>query len=471
MLAALVLLFHGLGLLSSVHAVMGTRTSQGAIAWLVSLNTFPYLAVPAYWILGRSRFRGYVTARRAIDRRSGSLASRIEAGIAPYRLSALDDSESMSAAEALAAMPILRGNRVELLIDGDATFQSIFEGIEKAEHYVLVQFFIVHDDDLGRALKRRLIERAERGVRVYFVYDEIGCHDLPKSYVRELREAGVQIFEFNTRKGRTNRFQLNFRNHRKIVVVDGLAAWIGGHNVGDEYVGKSPKFGHWRDTHVRIEGPAVLKAQVSFLEDWLWATGELPELNWSPTPASDGSNLPVLIIPTGPADQLESANLMFVHAINSAQKRIWIASPYFVPDPSVVVALQLAGLRGVDVRILIPDEPDHLLVYLAAYAYFDRAGQTGAQFYRYTDGFLHEKAMLIDDRVATIGTANFDNRSFRLNFEITVAVADDAFAAQVQEMFEADFARSRRMDPGEYDRKPWWFRLAVRLADLTAPIQ
>jgi cardiolipin synthase len=469
--AALIALFHVAGLASSIHAVMSTRTSQGAIAWAVSLNTFPYLAVPAYWVLGRNKFQGYVTARRTMDLRNDDVENDVIKTIAPFRVPSSDETEALSAAEALADMPMLRGNRVDLLIDGDATFASILEGIDQARQYVLVQFFIVHDDGLGRELKRRLIRKAEEGIRVYFLYDEIGSHDLPDGYIRELGDAGVEILEFNTRKGRRNRFQLNFRNHRKIVVVDGRVAWIGGHNVGDEYLGKDPKLGHWRDTHVRIEGPAVLKAQLSFVEDWRWATGSVPELNWAPTAASDGSGVPVLIIPTGPADDLETANLMFVHAINSARKRIWIASPYFVPDSSVIVALQLAGLRGVDVRILIPDEPDHMLVYLAAYSYFDEAGQTGASFYRYTDGFLHEKAMLIDDRMATVGTANFDNRSFRLNFEITAAIADAAFVEEVEQMFERDFERSRRMDAGEYDHKPWWFRLGVRLARLTAPIQ
>lgn len=467
----LVVAFHVLGLVSSVHAVMSTRTSQGAIAWAVSLVTFPYLAVPAYWVLGRSKFQGYVVARRSADDRNDPVEQTIIEAVAPYRVPETDRAEAAKAAEGLAGMPVLRGNVVELLIDGDATFQSILDGIDHAREYVLVQFYIVHDDGLGRALKERLIAKAREGVRVYFLYDEIGSHALPQSYKQDLREAGVDIREFNTRKGRRNRFQLNFRNHRKIVVTDGRIAWIGGHNVGDEYLGKDPKFGHWRDTHVRIEGPAVLKAQISFLEDWYWATDGVPKVSWAARAASDGSDARVLIIPTGPADDLETCNLMFVHAINSAQERIWIASPYFVPEHSVIVALQLAGLRGVDVRILIPDNPDHLMVYLAAYSYFDEAGETGAKFYRYRDGFLHEKAMLIDDQVATIGTANFDNRSFRLNFEITAAISDPVFIEEVERMFEADFARSRRMEQGEYDQKPWWFRFGVRLARLTSPIQ
>jgi len=305
---------------------------------------------------------------------------------------------------------------------------------------------------------------------VRFLYDEVGSHDLPRGYVDELGAAGVEVHEFNTRKGPSNRFQINFRNHRKIVVVDGRVAWIGGHNVGDEYLSRDPKIGPWRDTHVRIEGPAALGAQLAFAEDWNWATERRLDVRWDPVPSETG-NAPVLIVPSGPADELETANLMFVHAIHSAQERIWIASPYFVPDKPVTDALQLAGLRGVDVRILIPDRPDNPLVGLAAYSYLDDASVTGGKFYRYGAGFLHEKVMLVDRSIATVGTANFDNRSFRLNFEITAVIADAAFAAKVERMFEADFSRSRLMDPGEYDSKPWWFRFGARLARLTGPVQ
>lgn len=466
----LVAVFQVLGLISSVDAVMNTRTPQGAIAWAVSLNTLPYLAVPAYWVLGRSRFHGYVTARRGTDERTDPIERAALQAIESFRVPESQRPDATAAAEGLAAMPVLRGNSVELLIDGEATFESIFEGIAQAQDYVLVQFYIVHDDELGQALKDRLIAKSRQGVRVYFCYDEVGSHALKERYKQDLRDAGVEVYDFHSRKGPRNRLQLNFRNHRKIVVVDGKQAWIGGHNVGDEYMGKDPKFGHWRDTHVRIEGPAVLKAQLSFVEDWYWATERGLELNWKAEQAADGSDARVLIIPSGPADPFETANLMFVHAINSAQKRIWIASPYFVPDHSVIAALQLAGLRGVDVRILIPDNPDHLLVYMAAYAYFDKAGQTGVKFYRYQEGFLHEKALLIDDSVAAVGTANFDNRSFRLNFEVTAAVADPVFVEQVVDMFEQDFQKSRLMAANEYATKPWYFKLGVKLADLAAPI-
>jgi cardiolipin synthase A/B len=470
MLGFLMLLFHMLGIISSIHSVLSTRTSQGTIAWVVVLNTFPYLAVPAYWILGRSRFQGYVNDRQINDRHTEQYERMAIDALSRHRIPDTHIPPAGRAAERLASMPFLRGNHVCLLIDGKATFDSILEGIESSRDYILFQFFIVHDDDIGRRVKQQLTDKARQGVRIYFLYDEIGSHDLPPAYLLELRAAGIETSAFNTRKGKGNRFQINFRNHRKVVVVDGRMAWIGGHNVGDVYLGRNPKFGHWRDTHLRIQGPAVLEAQLSFVEDWHWATETTPELNWSAVESIDG-NQQVLIVPTGPADQLETATLMFLDAINSANQRIWIASPYFVPDDSIVDALQLSGLRGVDVRILIPDKPDHLLVFLAAYSYFEEAGQTGVRFFRYTDGFLHEKVMLIDDQVATVGTANFDNRSFRLNFEITAVVVDSIFAATVERMFEADFKNSREMNPRELEEKNWGFKLAVRLARLTAPVQ
>ena len=467
---ALMVTAHVVGILSSVDAQMSTRTSQGAIAWAVSLNTFPYVAVPAYWVLGRNRFEGYVRARQHEDHELRAVLLEAKEQVKHLRSNRSSESQDSYAGEQIAKISYLRGNEVELLVDGDDTFENIFQGIEAARNYILVQFFIVKDDEIGRELHKRLVAKAREGVRVYFLYDEVGSHSLSKSYINELREAGAEVLDFHTRKGPGNRFQINFRNHRKIVVVDGHSAWVGGHNVGDEYLGRDPEFGHWRDTHVRITGPAALAVQLSFLEDWHWATDKIPELRWEPH-LPEGESKDVLIFPTGPADELESATLMFLTAINAARERIWIASPYFVPDESVMNALHLAALRGADVRILIPDKADHTLVWLAAYSYFDEAQVTGIRFFRYMDGFLHQKVVLIDDEIGAVGTANFDNRSFRLNFEIRAVVADHAFNKEVEQMLLTDMEQSVEMQPGDLDEKSYWFKLGVRLARLTAPIQ
>lgn len=470
MIVAIVIVFEILGIVSAVHSIMSSRTPQGSIAWAVSLVTMPFVAVPAYWVFGRDKFRGYVLARQNELELIGDLIRQANNQISDAGAVDERDVAALMGAEKLARIPLTGGNDVELLIDGDATFASIFAGIDAAREYVLVQFYIVRDDELGRELKTRLIAKSQSGVRVLFLYDEVGSFGLPTEFNEDLRAAGVEIIPFHTRKGSGNRFQLNFRNHRKSVIVDGRIAWIGGHNVGDEYLGKDPAFGHWRDTHVRVEGPAVIGAQLAFVEDWRWATEELPgDLSWVPHAAIDGDSK-VLVIASGPADEMETASLMYTQAIHSATRRLWIASPYFVPDDAIVQALQLAGLRGVDVRILIPEKSDSWLVTMSAYSYFDEVSAAGVSFYRYDDGFLHEKVMLIDDNIATIGTANFDNRSFRLNFEITAVVVDGEFAKKVEQMFENDFSSSRLMERDEYDNKPFWFKLAVRTARLAAPV-
>ena len=467
-LSLLLSLLHGLGVLSAIHAIMASRTAQGAIAWGMALVMFPYLALPVYWIFGRSRFYGYVRARCHGSEATCAVAQQCAESAAEFFVEPKEDLYGeIAAVELLAHVPLLHGNRGELLIDGGQTFASIFAGIEQAQSYILIEFFIVNDDELGRQLKELLLRKAAQGVRIYFLYDAVGSYDLSKAYVNDLSRAGVNIYDFNAHKGPSNRFQLNFRNHRKIVVVDGHTAWLGGHNVGDAYMGRDSRFGHWRDTHLKIEGPAVKPIQVTFVEDYNWAVGEVLDLHWHV--AARGSQK-MLVVPSGPADDRDTASLMFVHIINCARKRIWITSPYFVPDEPVMAALLLAGLRGVDVRILIPDKPDHLLVYLAAYSYFDEAGSTGVKFYRYTKGFLHQKVVLLDDQVAAIGTANLDNRSFRLNFEITNLVVDEDFAAQVEAMLEKDFACSAVMAENAYEQKSFFFKVAVRLARLLSPL-
>jgi cardiolipin synthase len=470
LLGLFVITAHLLGALTSIRAILDVRTSQGAIAWAVSLNTFPYIAVPAYWIFGQSDFRGYVTLRRQNEEELSERHRQVSRDVNAMRPPPEREPESAKLLQRLAMLPATRGNHAELLIDGEATFDSIMDGIAQARDYVLVQFYIMRDDGLGRRLKDALIARARAGVRCYVLYDEVGSHDLPAAYSRDLTAAGVAIHTFNTRQGDANRFQINFRNHRKIVIVDGTTAYVGGHNVGDEYLGKDPKVGPWRDTHVKVTGPVVQCVQVSWIEDWQWATKTTPNLNWKPQPAPGGQDGVAFCLPTGPADPFETCTLFFLHAINSAKKRVWIASPYFVPDEQFISALQLAALRGVDVRILVPKKADSTLVHLSSFTFLPELEKAGVQSWRYTEGFLHEKAILVDDYCG-IGTANFDNRSFRLNFEITMLFAEPSLVQSVEKMFDSDFARSTRASAKDYTGSPWWFRLAARTSRLMAPVQ
>ena len=463
------LLAHVVGFVSSLHALMTVRTAQGTIAWVVSLNTMPIVAVPAYWVFGRSKFAGYVVQRQSRDLLADPQARAVRQRLEPLVPAFARLPGSSLAGQRLAKLPYLGGNEVELLIDGRATFDSIFDGVQRAKHYVLVQFYIVRDDRLGRELRDRLVAKAREGVKVRFLYDEVGSSGLPRSYRDGLAAAGVEMVPFGTTRGWGNRFQLNFRNHRKIVVVDGTEGWVGGLNVGDEYLGRDPEIGAWRDTHVRIAGPAVLGLQLSFVEDWNWATGDLlfRKLAWPTEPRGD---MAVLVVPSGPADRLETMSLLFQQALQSAQRRIWIATPYFVPDGAVLGALNLAALRGVDVRLLIPDRSDSRIVDAAAESFLEPLLGSGIRVYRYRGGFLHSKHLVVDERLGAVGTANMDNRSFRLNFEVTAVVADPRFARQVAAMFEGDLVRSRLVVPKDVSQRPLWRRAFSRGANLLSPV-
>ncbi len=457
--------FQVVSLFFALKTIRTARTSQGALAWVVFLLSLPLIAVPAFLFLGTWRFRGYIVARRDIYEISEGV--KRHAGLNPS--SGAADGQIKRAFEAIAGLPVVSGNDMTLLIDGEQTFDAIFEALDNARDYALVQFYIVHDDTLGRAFQERLIACARRGVTVRFLFDAVGCHKLPETYLEALREAGVEMVNIHTKTGPKNRFQINFRNHRKTVVVDGEIGFTGGLNVGDEYMSRDAYFGNWRDTHCRLSGPIVNQLQLVFAEDWYWATGKhLPkDLNW--TAARADRNMDGVIVATGPADMEEYGTLFFCATIHAATSRLWIASPYMVPENDVLIALKLAALRGVDVRLLVPDMVDHWLPWLAAFAYFDELREAGVEIWRYDNGFMHQKVMLVDDVIATIGTTNLDNRSCRLNFEAMAVLFDNGVAEDVAAMLEADFGNSYPLEVKLHERS-FFERNAAPIARLFAPL-
>lgn len=463
-ITALVLLVEAIGIICALDSVMRARTPQGSIAWALSLVFLPIVSVPLYAAFGQRRFDGKVLAhrrgRRALDRR----ISEVTRSTAP--LHSLDPA--LVAIAPLCRVPPTRGNDCELLIDGKATFDSIERAIDAARRCVAFQFYIIRDDRLGRRMAAALARASARGVKVMVLYDSIGSMHLAEGWCDRLRASGVEVAAFRTSRTAlpTN---INFRNHRKVVIVDGAEAFLGGLNVGDEYMGESPAFGPWRDTHVRIRGPAALAVQLSFAEDWRWATGEdLVHAEWS-VPEACGEDA-MAILPTGPADDLESCSLMYLHLISRAQRRLWVASPYFVPDQATFAALQSAALRGVDVRVIMPRKPDNALVRMSALTFIPEAMAAGIRAYSHTVGFMHQKVMLSDD-LACVGTANLDNRSLRINFEISAIAHGGTLARQVECMFHTDFEGCHGIGARAWTGRSWLFRAACHAARLMAPIQ
>jgi cardiolipin synthase len=462
-------LFYMIGFFHILHALMNTRTSQGTIAWVVSLFFMPFLAIPLYWLLGRSKFEGYVRARRGNDAKLRKISRDMSVSLRDFAINYPVENFFERCAEELGGLPFTRGNRLDLLIDGDETFEEIFSALNCAKKYICVNFFIVKNDKIGKKFQQSLIERAKAGVKVYFLFDEIGSHKLSSKFLAELEDAGVECQSFGANRFWWSRLQLNFRNHRKILIVDGMEAYLGGINIGDEYMGRSAGYGAWRDTHLYIQGPAVQAVQVVFLEDWFWACNRIPNLSWESNEQHEDQT--TAIIPTGPADPIESWQMLVVEAANISREKLWIASPYFVPDDGVICALQLAAMRGVDVRVMLPDRPDHILVWLSSYSYYEQTIPFGVKLYRFNDGFMHQKVMLVDQRMATIGTANLDNRSFRLNFEITAFIPDIHFIQEVNQMLTEDFSKCTMATVEEFMEKPYLFKLACRTAKLMSPLQ
>ena len=447
--AILLVLLFGAALWCAVLAVRHARTPQGSVAWVVFLLAAPYIAIPAFLFLGNFKFVGFIAARRDSD--------RIIQGLLDFKKqfppNLVENQGIYDALETIGDVPVGSGSDLELLIDGQETFPAIFEAIAKAERYVLVQSYIINDDKIGRQLRDVLVERAQAGVKVRLIYDAVGCVKLPPAYLGALKSGGVEAVNAHARGGPRSRFQINFRNHRKTVVVDGEVGFTGGLNMGDEYMGEDPKFGPWRDTHARVTGPVVLQLQLIFIEDWHWATREdlFDQLDWDIKRSKADKD--AVLVATGPGDAFDSGSFYFCSLINAAEKRLWIASPYFVPENDILTSLKLAAMRGVDVKVLTPEVVDHKIPWLAAVAYFDEIMEAGVEVWRYSHGFMHQKVVLVDDMISSVGTTNLDNRSCRLNFEETVVVFDEQVAKATAAMFEADFARSFRLTQTLQHRK------------------
>ncbi len=450
----------------AVREVMASRTAQGSIAWLTSLAFLPFPTALIYLVFGWKYFDDYARTR---------LELRLTRPIRAEELQVIDRELGKQWPVLLhaAAAPFLAGNHATLLIDGKQTFESIFAGIAAARSYVLVQFYTIRDDHLGQRLADCLIERAHAGIPVWVLYDDVGSQGLSRAYRKKLRDAGIEIAAFNQR----HRFlrllgpmRVNYRNHRKVVLVDGKVAWTGGLNVGAEYLGEKKRFGpRWRDTHLRLEGPAALSFGLIFREDWQWATGVELHLPAIEAIAEPGTT-PALVMATGPADRIEACSIAFTDVIAQARERLWVVTPYFVPDTDVRTALYAAALRGVDVRIMLPAKPDHLLVWLASNAHADAMVRHGIHVYRYTAGFLHQKVLLMDDRITSVGTVNFDNRSFAINFEITVWMTAPETVEAVETMLLTDFEQCRLVESIEVTTRPAVQRFIHQAARLFSPV-
>lgn len=363
-------------------------------------------------------------------------------------------------------------NEVEIFTDGKAKFASLFRDIEEATEFIHVQYYIIQKDNLGKHLLDLLTKKAKEGVKVRVLYDELGSRRINQKFLQELREAGGQAEAFFPSKYRLINIRLNYRNHRKLVIIDGKIGYVGGFNVGDEYLGLNPKFGYWRDTHLRIEGTAVYSIQTRFILDWNQASADhdivyFPSL--FPHLPSKG-NVGIQIVTSGPDSEYEHIKNGYLKMITSARKSIYIQTPYFIPDSSVLDALRVASLSGVEVNVMIPNKPDHMFVYWATLSYIGEMLRAGAKVYQYSNGFVHAKTLVVDEEIASVGTANIDFRSFKLNFEVNAFIYDEAIAQRLSQDFREDMLVSELLTMEKYSERSKWVRIKESISRLLSPI-
>lgn len=367
---------------------------------------------------------------------------------------------------------LTENNEVDVMTDGKEKFEKLLDDIEHAKNHIHLQYYILKRDQLGKRLVAALTKKARQGVKVRVLYDDLGSRGLRPSFFKELKAAGGEVEVFFPSKLRWINLRLNYRNHRKLVIIDGKIGYVGGFNVGDEYLGLVPRFGYWRDTHLRIQGFAVYAIQTRFILDWNQASDKSNisyEQEHFPEPVLTG-NSTMQIVTSGPDSEWEQIKLGYIKLIAMAKKTICIQTPYFIPDASVLDALKIACLSGVDVILMIPNKPDHPFVYWATMSHIGELLSFGGRVYIYDNGFIHAKTIVIDHEISSVGTANIDVRSFKLNFEVNAFIYDKEIAEKLDDAFKKDVTLSKELTLEDYNQRPKWIRFKESISRLLSPI-
>lgn len=474
------------------------RRPDKAVAWLMIVLAFPFAGFVLYYLLardyGRRQRKGTAEKGQPLadaggqvppggvpvpesDRSSGGRlpGGRRPAGIVqPARLPAgLDERypRLMAGLRRLPAAPIAAGNRTEVYSAGKPLYEAMLAEMEQAKDHIHAAFYIIRDDAIGRRFRDLWIKKAREGVEVRIMYDGVGSCRLSESFLAGLRESGAETHGFLPPLSALAARRLNYRNHRKMVIVDGRTAFVGGFNIGEEYVGGNPKLGFWRDTHLKIRGDAALVIQHLFLSDWAKASGKpvdpLPRYYPDGPPCGDDT---VQVISGGPDRPGDGICETVFAAINAARSSLYLTTPYFIPDPGMMAALKAAAASGVDVRIILPGKPDSRLVHGASLSYMEEMMRAGVKGYLYQKGFIHAKVVIVDGRIATAGTANMDMRSFFSNFELNVMLFDGHAVARLAEDFREDLAHCEPLDLETLSARGRWQRMKEIGARLLSPL-
>lgn len=455
----------------AVYVILERRSAQATFAWIFALAFFPLVGVFVYLFFGPRRFE----RRKKRRARAAHAVSKMAVVDAAHGRTASDVSRNlMTMCEAAGGRSArARTANIALYFRGVDKYRAVLEAIEGAEHHIHLEYYIWEPDQIGTRIRDALAARARQGIEVRVLVDGFGSSRATSRFWRPLVEAGGVVARFNALT--LNRFRprmSNFRTHRKIVVVDCAIAFTGGMNVSDVHTEEMSGERAWRDTHLRIEGAAVKGLQMLFLEDWHFATGTTPAGDrYLDAPSEHPSREHIVqIVASGPDENLDAIHKLFFASIAGAHARVLLTTPYFVPDDPILSALTTAALRGADVRVLVPEIGDSAIVAAAARSYYPELVDAGVRIFEYRPAVLHAKTLVVDDDLAVVGTANTDNRSFRLNFEVVAALYQKADCDALADVFEKDIASAREITAKDIERMPLGLRLVTSSARLLSPI-
>lgn len=481
-LAILYQIIWGLILVNTVGAFITVfrrpRSITSILAWMMTLVFLPGLGFILYSFFGRGidRETVYLFSEQH-QKRIKEINEMIEENNTKYAPKSYP-YEAVLLKQFFANMeesPLTRGNQVEFFTDGKEKFSHLFEDIKKAKDNIHVEYYAFFDDKIGNAFLDLLVKKAREGVEVRLVFDPWGGRTNVK-FFKPLKEAGGKVMPFITSRNLIRKTRLNYHLHRKIVVVDGQIGWVGGFNVGDQYVETTEKFGYWRDTHARIVGTASFSLQEIFIRDWNASIRKNEDLleyeeRYFVIPAQvDKEDAAMQIVADGPESIEQIIEGGFIKTIVAAKERIWIQTPYLIPDDSMTSALRIAIRSGVDVRIMIPCMPDHPFIYRATQYYANLFQKIGAKIYIYTDGFIHAKTLVSDNTIASFGTTNQDIRSYELNFEVSAFAYDEKINNDLAVIFEEDMKHATLLTQEMIDQQSYWLKFKQNFSRLLSPI-
>lgn len=465
----LLIIAYGITVISIVGIVLSeNRNPVKSLAWITVLLLFPVGGLVLYLFFGRSIKNTHMISRRnkrKLRQGESTVTTVIPENYTPEMRQLTELGRSLCGAT------FYPDNRVEVYSYGRDKFEALFNDIRAAEEYIHLQYYIIEDDHIGRALRDALIERAKAGVKVRVIYDDFGCWGVSRKFFRSMREAGIDIHPFFKVVFPPFATRINWRNHRKLAVIDGEVAYVGGMNVADRYIDGGSKFGCWRDTHMRITGPAVAAVQYSFAVDWSFmGQSLLQEPVDMSLPKGPGEAAGLQMMRCGPTSDWSNVSLYMLKAIGNAKKRVYIQTPYFLPTDAMLSALQAAALSRVDVRVMIPLKSDSSTLTLASYSYIMECLRAGIKIYLFEAGMLHSKTMMIDDRLSAIGSANIDFRSFEHNFEETMFIFSSEVNATLRAQFMADLQQSTRVRASVWRRRPIMQKAKESIVRLLSPV-